>query len=419
MMTDTKRQKPLLKRLIKDRGGNFGIMSAILIPVVFATAGVALDLNRMVNLRSALQDSADAAAMAAATAMASDGVSDEKAIELAKEFMASQFSNVIKDQDSDADVENEQSANGVDPAQALKDTAISTAQKIKDEGASKTFEVTITGRYNVELNGLTRLLGWKTAPISVSSTAQSTTESKNALSMFLVLDRSGSMAWDTDEVNEAKPTKTISQHCGWDWNGWQWVPRYCASTVTNYVTKMEALKLAVANLVDVLKEADPENKLVRTAAISYHSSMQQPTKLEWGTKKTLEYVQALPASGGTDSSDAMARAYLDVSNASEYAAHKNMNGQTNPGRFIIFMTDGDNNQTIADTETLATCDEAKRNNVEIFTVAFMAPDRGRQLLETCATKSSNYYDAKNAAELVAAFKEIGQKASEASVRLTN
>jgi Mg-chelatase subunit ChlD len=167
-----------------------------------------------------------------------------------------------------------------------------------------------------------------------------------------------------------------------------------------------------------LNTADPETKFVRTAAVSYNASMQSPVAFDWGTAKSLSYVQALTATGGTDSSDAMARAYADIIKTTETTAHNNRNGQ-NPSRFIVFMTDGDNNYAIADTETRATCTSAKANGVQIFTVAFMAPSKGQALLKDCASSLSNYYDAQNAAQLVAAFKEIGEKAAEASTRLTN
>eukprot|EP01032_Pedospumella_encystans_P036333 gene36333-41110_t len=146
--------------------------------------------------------------------------------------------------------------------------------------------------------------------------------------------------------------------------------------------------------------------------------MQSPVAFDWGTTKVQSYVQALTATGGTDSSDAMARAHTDIIKSSEDTAHKTKNGQV-PSKFIIFMTDGDNNYSSADTKTKATCDSAKTDGVQIFTVAFMAPSKGQALLQYCASSTSHYYDAQNAAELVAAFKEIGDKAVEASTRLTN
>lgn len=398
MMARTKTQhSSIFSRLIGCRSGNFGMITAIIIPVAAAGAGVALDLNRMVQIKSILQDSADSGALAAANALAVKNVSDDEAVALAKKFMASQFYNIMPKENSGTDSSGTTAPVDVDKA------AIGSVERTTATGG-KTYNVKLASSYTMNTNGMTALLGWKTVTINVSATAQSTTETKNALSMFLVLDRSGSMEEDTNTVNEAQPTKCANNKC--------------TRTTTNYYTKIESLKLAVASLTTQLNTADPETKYVRTAAVSYNASMQTPTALEWGSTKALNYVKALTATGGTDSSDAMARAYSDVSKTSEDTAHKNKNGQT-PSKFIVFMTDGDNNYTSADTETKATCDTAKKAGVQIFTVAFMAPSKGQTLLKYCASSTSNYYDAQNAAELVAAFKEIGDKAVQASTRLTN
>ena len=410
MMTKTNRQHTLLARLLGDRSGNFGMMTAIILPVALATAGVALDLNKRVQIRAALQDSADAATLAAASALAADGITDEAAIELAKKFMAAQFSNINGESGSDIDGAEDDT---------VDKNAIGSVERNTTTASGKTFDVTLSGYYNMPTNGLTALLGWDKVKLSVTSTAQSTTESKNALSMYLVLDRSGSMAETTSTVNAATPTKTVSYDCSYYNNKGNWVKKTCTRQDTNYYTKIESLKLAVANLTTQLNTADPENKYVRTAAVSYEAKMYTPVSFDWGTAHTLTYVQKLIADGGTDSSAAMARAYSDIIKSSEVDAHKNKNGQKKPGKFIVFMTDGDNNYSSADTKTLATCNSAKAAGVEIFTVAFMAPSRGQELLSECATDTSHYYDASNAAELVAAFKEIGEKATQASTRLTN
>lgn len=404
MMVDTTKKHSLLLGFMRDRRGNFGTMTAILLPVVLAGAGVAMDLAKMVQVRTALQDSADSAALSAASALAGQGISDEKAIELAKKFLAAQFKNLT--QNGGALSEDEEQA-----AKDLADTALASVTRTTGaSGATNTYEVTVTGQYDVSMNAFTALLGYDKVRVSVSSTSESTTESKNALSMYLVVDRSGSMAENTSTVNEAQPTKVEYYQCGWSW---------CSRTVTNYVLKIDALKVAVADLVDQLNTADPEKKYVRTAAISYNSSSQSPTTFEWGTKAAMDYVNALTATGGTDSSNAVKTAYQKVTATSEVNAHIAKNGQKDPGKFIVFMTDGDNNYTSADTSTKKWCDSAKADNVEIFTVAFMAPSRGQELLKYCATDTSHYYDANDAAQLIAAFKEIGEKASMAATRLTN
>jgi Flp pilus assembly protein TadG/uncharacterized protein YegL len=397
MNNDHRSARSLFSRLRNDRAGNFGVLTAIVIPVVAATVGVALDLNQMVQIRRVLQDSTDSAVLSAANALAkNNSLSDDAALELARKFIKAQFYNVVPD------AKPSDGTDGETPVDPLAGAVGNVERTTSTSG--KTFDVTLTASYTMPTNGMTALLGWKQVTVGVTASAQATTETKNALSMYMVLDRSGSMAEDTSTLNTAKPTK-----CG---------DRNCTYTVPNYVLKIEALKLAVANLTAQLNTADPDKKLVRTAAVSYNASMQTPVSFDWGTIKTLSYVQALTATGGTDSSAAMARAYSDIMKSTEETAHKNRNGQV-PSKFIVFMTDGDNNYSSADIKTKATCDSAKSAGVQIFTVAFMAPSKGRALLQYCASSSSHYYDAQNAADLVAAFKEIGDKAVEAATRLTN
>lgn len=404
MMVETRKKHSLLQRFMRDRRGNFGTMTAILLPVLLAGAGVAMDLAKTVQVRNALQDAADSAALSAASALAGKQISDEEAIELAKKFMAAQFKNT--NLNGTELTEDEQKA-----AEDMEDTALASVHRTAGQsGATNTYEVTVTGQYDVAMNAFTSLLGYDKVRVSVSSTSESTTESKNALSMYLVIDRSGSMAENTSTVNSAQPTKVEAYQCGWS---------TCYRTVTNYVIKIDALKIAVADLVNQLNSADPQKKYVRTAAISYNSASQTPTTFEWGTAKALSYVNALTATGGTDSSNAVKTAYQKVTATSEVNAHVAKNGQKDPGKFIVFMTDGDNNYTSADTSTKGWCDSAKAANVQIFTVAFMAPTRGQQLLQYCASSTSHYYDANDAAQLIAAFKEIGEKASMAATRLTN
>ena len=408
MMTTTdSRGKSLFGRFWRDRAVNFGIATAIILPVTAATAGIALDYNQVVQVRNALQDSADSAVLSAANALAKDKtMSDKEALDMARKFMKAQFYNVIPDAKTNDSIPGETTP--VDPL----DSAIGTVTRNKSTSGN-TYDVTLTTDFVVKTNGMTALLGWEEMKVGVTATARATTESKNAMSMYLVLDRSGSMAWDTETINEAQPKKTVYYNCGSSWR-----PRTCSYEADNYVIKIDALKMAVASLTTQLDTADPEDRYVRTAAVSYEARMHTPVAFNWGTSHTLSYVQDLIADGGTDSSDAVARAYSDIIKASEDTAHKNRNGQQ-PSKFILFMTDGDNNFSSADTETLATCTAAKKDGIQIYTVAFMAPKKGQGLLKACASSPSNYYDAQDAAELVAAFKEIGDKAVEAATRLTN
>jgi Flp pilus assembly protein TadG len=46
-MTKNTERKTWVSRLLRDRGGNFGMMTALIFPVMLAAGGVAIDLTTM------------------------------------------------------------------------------------------------------------------------------------------------------------------------------------------------------------------------------------------------------------------------------------------------------------------------------------------------------------------------------------
>ncbi|WP_075291256.1 vWA domain-containing protein [Pararhizobium arenae] len=394
------------RRVLADRKGNFGIMAAIALPIILATGGVAVDATNLIMAKNHLQDATDSAALAASSALVNKEMSIADAKLLAANYLKAQMYNW------------QSSGMSEEEAKALaEDFAANTVVDIKETaglGNSKSFSVDVTTKFSVGLNPLTQIIGQKTAAVSSHSKSEASTEAKNALSMYLVLDQSGSMASMTSTLDPSNPSSTYT--CG---------KKTC--TTYNYLSKIAALKLATADLLTQLHTADPTGTLVRTGAVSYSSKMMSPLPLDWGVSSVLSYVNALPASGSTDSSGAFAKAYTLTSSSSEEAKHKNKNGQV-PTKYIVFMTDGENNYynnkstsssgDQSDNATKKSCDEAKAAGIQVYSVAFMAPSRGKKLLTYCASSSDHYFAAENAAELTEAFKYIGEKASQQMVRLT-
>lgn len=403
--------------MLKDRGGNFGMMAALATPLILAAGGVAIDLANMVTMKNQMQDAADAAALAAASALAAKTPeTPEKAKEIALNFLKAQSAGSTSEGwgesggTGDAAFKSASADLASDDAPPADEATVDIIEG-SNGATGKTFKVSIVNKHTIEFNAMTRLLGQKWTQLETRATAESATETKNALSMYLVLDRSGSMAWKTNTKNTAKsscPNYTESN--------WGKYPNL-AATSPCYVTKIDALKAAVKDLLAQLKTADPKDLYVRTAAVSYNSAQDTAGNLDWGTTGTATYVNALVATGGTASGNAFKTAYNKVTAAAENTAHKAKNGQV-PTKYIVFMTDGDNNNTSDDTTTLTWCDTARKNNVQVYTVAFMAPDRGKALLKSCATTTANYFQAEEAADLIAAFKAIGEKASAMATRLT-
>lgn len=417
MMSTSFLQTPCLRRMLGDRGGNFGIMTAILLPVLFGAAGMAIQVGDMLLSKQQLQEAADSAALATATALGNGTIQTSQAEAFARNFVAGQMANYLQ--------------NGVDIKNA---TAVNV--QTSNSGKSASYQVTVTPSYDLTVNPLMQAVGFSTQHLSTSSTTvsgPSQTPGSNAqgsVSMFLALDKSGSMGDPTATVNKDDPTETFTYDCNPHLNKkGKWVYDTCTGSRANYYTKIEALKMAAGNLFGQLTSADPNAQYVRTGAVSYDIVQYTPSTLAWGTAGVSSYVNALEAGGGTNSSGAMSTAYSSLTaknaagNDAEDAAHKLKTGQI-PKKYIVFMTDGDNNNDSSggrsyDTLTKATCDAAKSKGIEIYTIAFMAPAGGQALLHYCASDDAHFFQAEKMEDLLAAFQAIGAKASAQLTRLTN
>ncbi|MCP8895152.1 VWA domain-containing protein [Shinella daejeonensis] len=399
-MTKTQGRKPAA-RFLGDRGGNFAMMTAIVFPVMLAAGGVAIDLSNMVMTKAELQDATDSAALAAASAMANDGFTAAEAKLVALSFLRTQMGGSIAPA-ADGKEKDENDLNSTQP--------VIDIQEIATVGTGKSFQIRISMERTVQFNAFTRLLGQESTTLNATSSAESATESKNALSMYLVLDKSGSMLANTNERN-----RSASSCIQYDTSGRQ-IGKKAISPC--YIKKIEALKLASANLFTQLNIADPNTQFVRLGTVSYNSSMSTAYQLTWGTTDPLRQVNNLSAGGGTSSTGAMNEAYNKLSADTENNEHKKKNGQV-PTKYIVLMTDGDNNDTSDDTKTKKVCATAKAAGMEIFGVAFMAPSRGQRLLQDCVTSPENYFSAEKMDDLIDAFKTIGERTSAVVSRLTH
>ena len=390
-------------RFLGDRRGNFGMMTAILLPVLLGAGGIAMDVTNMMISKTQLQGAADAAALAASTALAKGEAADEAAArKLARDFFIGQISNSMGDA----------------AAEALADAVdIRVTTTTKNNG--KSFEVQVGSTYGLALTPLMGVLGYQTVDIVVNSASTSGTEQKRtALSMYLALDRSGSMSFKTNETKAGLCDNYTK-------NSWS---HPTGSQDPCYVRKIEALQTASHALIKSLSDADPENNLVRLGAVSYNDKAQTPKAMAWGTDHVKAYIDALPykPTGGTDASGAMKYTYdaLVSDNNTEAAAHADeKNGEFQ--RYILLMTDGEMtgdgssfNSSI-DQKVRDWCDDAKEDAIIIFSVAFMAPDNGKKLLNYCASGSENYFAPDTMEKLVAAFDAIGKKAAKSATRLTH
>jgi Flp pilus assembly protein TadG len=216
----------------------------------------------------------------------------------------------------------------------------------------------------------------------VESTVSYEVHASEPVSVGLVLDVSGSMRWNS---------------------------------------KIGTLRLAATSLLDRLKLADPDDVYVRTGLVSYYSYIRHSVSMDWGIDHTRSVVQGLYASGGTASTAAVDRVGDWLADPVEQSEHESQSVHEGTEfelhKFMIFMTDGDNNYNADDDATEALCDTFKDEGIEIFSVAFNAPYGGRQLLEYCASSEEHYFDAQDSAEFLLAFELIGERIQQSLLRI--
>jgi Flp pilus assembly protein TadG/uncharacterized protein YegL len=399
-------------RFAKSRDGNFGLMTAVLLPILLGSAGVALDFSNAMQIKSKMQGLADAAALAAASSMAQKNMSETDAQELATDYLAGQIlANGI-----DANATPEEKAA---QQEAIRKATAVSAKTTTNSASSKGYTVALNTKYTMKLNPITSLIGGQSITLNIAATASSSSETTNGISMYLALDRSGSMSFVTTDKNSLKSICDNYTSDRWP---------YIAFYKPCYIRKIEALQTAATALFSSLKTSDPKNTLVRVGAVSYNDEAQSPSAMAWGTTNASKYVTDLPSvpTGGTDATDAMTLAIdaLKASNTTEATAHT-AKGNASFNRFIVLMTDGEmtgnssNWNSSLDKKVRSQCETAKADGIKVFTVAFMAPDRGKSLLSTCASASDYYYEPEDMTDLVNAFGDIANKAAKSSVRLTN
>ncbi|MFP5078611.1 vWA domain-containing protein [Rhizobium sp. YIM 134829] len=366
----------LVRAFARERGGNFAMMGALLLPMLIGAAGVGIDVTRLVLAKTELQDAVDVAALAASSGLANEVMTVDQAKAVARNNLVIAMSNAKR---SGMTVEEAKDADDV-----AKNAEITIDTSATGVGSGKKYTIIVSASSRQRLTPLSKMLGLNDVTLSATGQSVGTTATESALSMFLVLDRSGSMGEKTNITG---------------------------------VNKIQSLKLAVAGLLTQMTKADPNDTYVRTAAVSYNGQMDTPSAFTWTEKTTLDYVNALTAKDSTNSSKAMETAFTSLTNGNEDEAHRIKNGLV-PKKFIVFMTDGDNTSSSYDTATKKTCNDARAKNVTVYTVAFMAPAKGKSLLQSCATSPSHYFPAENANALIAAFASIGRDASQLAVRLT-
>lgn len=251
-------------------------------------------------------------------------------------------------------------------------------------------------------------------------------EFSNPASVFLVMDNSGSMAFD--DLPKA----------------WANGPRPVGAKA-----RIDGMKTSVKDFVGHLETViapdpdDPSIKYLRMGMTAFNSNIinSRTVRPFWGTLSNNQ-IDRMVADGGTVPTVALRRVRNWMRN--EGRAHSRMNGSETPLKYVVLMTDGSNSNTNADRQSLQACTQMKRDGVEIFTIGYalepgyfytglwgiryrrptyyISPSaniRAKEFLRSCASSPDHYILAENADQLKIAFDEIGKQIANEAVRISS
>lgn len=445
----------MFRKYLKDTGGNFAIMFAVLTSVILLCVGAAVDYNGMRSERSMYQRYADAAVLAAA----SSGETKRKDLRRIAQ-----------------DVVN---ANNLTNAKL----------KVKVTKPKKGFvQVQVSGKYNTALMGM---FGMANTDVTAQAGAPLATD--QVIDLALVLDTTGSMSGAKITSLKAAAHALIDELEAADSPGirisvipfaqyvnvglsrraepWLDVPSdssttsaevcYMTKDVTsrsNCVTKTnpkrtcyndgvpyqcgggtstscdntygpEYQKCYIPTNTDtwhgcVGSRATPWNERARKGSVKVPGLMdikcgQEILALTNNMGTVRSNIDTLPATGNTYIPAGLIwgwRALNSRQPLTEAATTKNKKGAK---RVLVLMTDGANVSSAngawhtgtdvnkANKVVKNLCQNIKSEKIEMYTVAYdFSGVNTLEVLKKCASKKDHYFEAKNAAELKAVFKNI-------------
>ena len=317
-MSNLLKQRGVWSRFKEDTHGNFAVVWAIGLTTTMLAVGAGIDLTTASRVSTTAQAAADQVALTSAV-------------------FYSQHQRLPEN--SEEGFVDGQLYRGDDAGYTFPNSVSGGSKRVKiranyDEENGEVV-VEVSGKVRTSFMGLfnARL---RTLPFKNVSTANfKEIALKNPASITLVLDNSGSMSWDD------KPAE-----CEWEWDRsrWRWVEK--CEAPNDAEPRIDGLKDSVENFMDLLDGyVGPQNvtgkRVLRTGMIPYDDQIinSREVNMDWGLISNSEIDKMVP-SGATNSAPPIAKAWEWLNDEND--EHEAENGEDNPLRYMIFMTDGQN-----------------------------------------------------------------------------
>lgn len=322
------RQRELFSRFKKDTKGNFALVWAVGLTVTIGAVGAGIDLSTTSRVATTAQAAADQVALS-----------------------SSVFYSINErlPENSDEGFIDGQIYRGDDAGFNFPNSVSGGSRRVKiralyDEDVG---EVTVKVWGHVETSFMGMFgRSFNRLPFSNEATAKfKETQIKNPASITLVLDNSGSMAWDD--------TPLTADDCEFNFvrngnsNRGQWVlecdhPDGAERRIDGLIDSVETFMDIVDGYVGPQDVAG--RRVLRTGMIPYDDMIinNREVDMDWGVISDSD-IRAMSPSGATNSAPPIAQAWDWLQDENDI--HAAESGEDNPLRYMIFMTDGQNSAT--------------------------------------------------------------------------
>ena len=395
--------KNIWNNYCRDVRGNFAIMFSVIVGILVLGVAVTIEISRMHGQKAAMQDMADTAALSGAYIAKTDVAGREKTVRENIKFHQ----------------------------KYVPDVGLATNAIVTFDDVNEVVTVTIPRKFPSFFSGV---LGKEELAVSATTKVSYKSEAVDPVSIAFALDVSGSMG----EFTNTGAVKI---------------------DVLQQSTKLLFNELeAASERPDLLQES------IRTGMTAYNTDIVRTAAMSAGWTHLENSVDALFANGGTNSAPALKNAYDQLKDDRSRRKDQNPNFQSHKLReYVIFMTDGHNlgpnpgDGAIWNEESKAVCETMRADGIDIYSIAFTAPEIGQLLLLDCASwnsgqepagydaekedskcmnngkqgkgkalgkckkkddKSKYFFDAEDAKAFKEAFASIGKEIAQNTIRIT-
>jgi Mg-chelatase subunit ChlD len=405
-----------VKGFLTSKDGNTGIMLALTILPLMLGAGAAVDMLRINQAQLILQAAVDSAALSAAATeksvldngQVSQGFYKKNADQIVRDFMiANDVSRLVQID-----------AGGIKTTLNAKKSAL----KVKISGRMETSLMKLAGINEIEIEAV--------AEVALSS---------QALEVALVLDNTGSMRGqklvDLKSAANSLVGKLHEKSGGNSYLKIGVVPfseyvnvginppsgGWLDSHVVPANSAWEGCVGSRSNAHEASVEVNGSSKYPRVGDVNCVTELLPLTSDQQAVEAK---INSLSAKGYTYIPSGLMWGWNILSADAPYTEGMDQDALAELGgdKVIVLMTDGANtissngalNNTFsgagADQLTASLCANAKADKIQIFTVSFQVNDDSiKDLLQSCASGPEMAFNADSAAELSAAFNQIGNK----------